>query len=136
MSNWETQIQDHIADGVLSYCVYYGTGRSMTADELSKYDIVITTYQTVVGEHVDAPAKMESDGPSKKKAKIERSLFKIKWKVIHHNILVCTAYNLFFSCSGLYSMKGITFVIPKLKWRRRYADWQPRGDGSNQGRRL
>ncbi len=99
MPNWETQIQDHVANGVLSYCIYYGTGRSMTAGELSKYDIVITIYQTVVGEHADAPAKMEGDGPSKKKAKLERSLFKIKWKVIHHYVLVCTTYNLGFSAA-------------------------------------
>lgn len=81
MSNWETQIEDHVVPGVLSYCFYYGSGRNMSAEELSRHDIVITTYQTVAGEHSDAPAKMEEDGPSKKKKKIERSLFQVKWKV-------------------------------------------------------
>ncbi|KAJ3480104.1 hypothetical protein NLI96_g8578 [Meripilus lineatus] len=90
MSNWETQIQDHVGDGVLSYCLYYGSGRNMTAEELSRYDIVITTYQTVSGEHGDAPAKVEGDGPSKKRKRVERSLFMVKWKRIildeGHNI--------------------------------------------------
>lgn len=45
MSNWEKQIDDHCVQGVISSCVYYGSGRGMTAEELRQYDVVITTYQ-------------------------------------------------------------------------------------------
>ena len=45
MSNWEKQIEEHCVRGVLSSCVYYGATRSMSPQELMKYDVVITTYQ-------------------------------------------------------------------------------------------
>ncbi|KAH6913909.1 SNF2 family N-terminal domain-containing protein [Coprinopsis sp. MPI-PUGE-AT-0042] len=57
LSNWEKQIQDHVVLGVLSTYLYYGNNRSISADDLKKYDIVITTYQTITGEHPEsAPA--------------------------------------------------------------------------------
>lgn len=58
-------------------CVYYGNTRSMSPEELQKYDMVITTYQTVAGEHSDA----SKGGLSKKKKKTEQTLFNIQWKV-------------------------------------------------------
>ena len=134
LSNWETQIQDHVADGVLTYCVYYGSGRSMSADDLKQYDIVITTYQTVVGEHTDAPMKLESDGPSKKKIKSENSLFKMKWKVIAILPPPVPWLELSFG-RGLYSTKGTISAILKPKWRRRSVGWKPRGVGSYLGHR-
>ena len=71
MSNWEKQIEDHVREGVLSYCVYYGTGRSMTPEQLKQYDVVITTYQTVAREHGDL-GKNGSNGPTQKKQKTEK----------------------------------------------------------------
>jgi SWI/SNF-related matrix-associated actin-dependent regulator of chromatin subfamily A3 len=52
----------------------------MTSKQLSQYDVVITTYQTVTGES-DVSSAMVGDGPSKKKKKVERALFDVKWKV-------------------------------------------------------
>jgi SWI/SNF-related matrix-associated actin-dependent regulator of chromatin subfamily A3 len=49
----------------------------MTADELSQFDIVITTYQTVTGE---CPSGT-NDAPAKKKKKLEKGLFDVQWKV-------------------------------------------------------
>jgi SWI/SNF-related matrix-associated actin-dependent regulator of chromatin subfamily A3 len=77
LSNWEKQVEDHCAPGSLTTCIYYGNTRSMSSEELRKYDVVVTTYQTVAGEHNDAP----KDGPSKKKKKTEQALFNIQWKV-------------------------------------------------------
>ena len=73
MSNWEKQIEDHVQPGVLTSCVYYGKTRDMSPAELKKYDVVLTTYQTVVKERNGGSAKgeVEMDGmPSKKKAKV------------------------------------------------------------------
>ncbi|KAJ7287410.1 SNF2 family N-terminal domain-containing protein [Mycena rebaudengoi] len=78
ISNWEKQIDDHCAPGTLSYYVYYGTKRGLSPKELTKYDVVITTYQVVAGEHDEK----DSSGPSKKKKKVDRSLFEVKWKRI------------------------------------------------------
>jgi len=77
LSNWEKQIDDHCEKHALSYFVYYGSKRDIDPKELQKFDVVITTYQTVAGEYEAA----DSAGPSKKKKKIERSLFEIQWKV-------------------------------------------------------
>ncbi|EKM54585.1 uncharacterized protein PHACADRAFT_197015 [Phanerochaete carnosa HHB-10118-sp] len=79
LSNWEKQIEDHVREGALSYCVYYGTGRKMTPEELKKYDIVLTTYQTVAKEHGDL-GKNGANGPSQKKQKTEKGLFDVQWK--------------------------------------------------------
>ncbi|KAJ6587041.1 SNF2 family N-terminal domain-containing protein [Mycena vulgaris] len=76
ISNWEKQIDDHCVRGCLSYYVYYGSKREISPKELQKFDVVITTYQTVAGEHDDRDAA----APSKKKKKVERTLFGIQWK--------------------------------------------------------
>lgn len=81
LSNWEQQIQDHVVDGAFSYYTYYGPSRDISAEQLRKYDVVITTYQTVVKEK-NASGSVRVDGePSKKKKKTEGVLFKINWKV-------------------------------------------------------
>ncbi|KAK0504709.1 SNF2 family N-terminal domain-containing protein [Armillaria luteobubalina] len=79
LSNWEKQIHDHCAPGALTVCVYYGQNRSMSPQELAGYDIVLTTYQTVTSEH---SGTAPSDDISKKKRKVERSLFEVQWKRI------------------------------------------------------
>ena len=77
LSNWEKQIADHVKEGALTHCVYYGSGRNMSPEQLKKYDVVLTTYQTVAKEHGD----FGTSGPSQKKQKTERALFDVKWKV-------------------------------------------------------
>ena len=77
LSNWEKQIEDHVVPGALSSCVYYGASRSMTPQQLKEYDIVITTYQTVTGEHDE---KLDGE-PKSKKRKTQKNLFGVQWKV-------------------------------------------------------
>ncbi|KAJ7217931.1 SNF2 family N-terminal domain-containing protein [Mycena pura] len=76
LSNWEKQIQDHCAQRSLSYYVYYGPKRDIKAADLQQFDVVITTYQVVAGEHDER----DPDGPSKKKKKLQQSLFDVRWK--------------------------------------------------------
>jgi SWI/SNF-related matrix-associated actin-dependent regulator of chromatin subfamily A3 len=76
LSNWEKQIQDHCVPDTLSYAVYYGVTRGMSAKELQKYDVVVTTYQTVAGEHNNV-----DDAAGKKRRKETGSLFGVPWKV-------------------------------------------------------
>ena len=75
LSNWEKQIEEHCTPGALSSCVYYGPSRGLSAAELQTYDIVITTYQTLTGEHHDG-----ASAPAKKKRTV-KSLFEMQWKV-------------------------------------------------------
>lgn len=63
----------------------------MTPEELKNYDIVITTYQTVAGEHGDASVtKVIGEEPVKRKRKSANALFAVPWKRIildeGHNI--------------------------------------------------
>ena len=84
LSNWEKQIEEHCTPGTLSICVYYGSSRGLSAAELQTYDIVITTYQTVTGEH-DGGAT--AGGPAKKRKKTDKNLFGIQWKVCSRSSL-------------------------------------------------
>ncbi|KIO29735.1 hypothetical protein M407DRAFT_226612 [Tulasnella calospora MUT 4182] len=86
LSNWTTQIDDHITEGTLRTYVYHGDGRDAAAAAMARYDVVITTYEMVSrdwrGGKLAAPAK--------KKAKTDGGLFGVKWKRIildeGHNI--------------------------------------------------
>lgn len=78
ISNWEKQIQDHVKEGALSYYVYYGSGRNVSAAALQKYDVVITTYQTVTKEHETATT---GGAVNKKRKSSDRALFDVRWKV-------------------------------------------------------
>jgi SNF2 family DNA or RNA helicase len=50
VKNWEDQILEHMKPGALMYCIYHGPNRTSNAFELSKYDVVVTTYGTVASE--------------------------------------------------------------------------------------
>ncbi|PFH50907.1 hypothetical protein AMATHDRAFT_3537 [Amanita thiersii Skay4041] len=79
LSNWEQQIPEHCAPGSLTYIVYYDVNRSLSAEELMKYDVVITTYDVLSGEYSDTTR--DSSGPSKKRKK-NSTLFDVQWKRI------------------------------------------------------
>lgn len=76
LSNWEKQIQDHCMPGTLSYAVYYGATRNMSVKQLQKYDVIVTTYQTVVGDHNGS-----EEGSGKRRKKETGGLFGVTWKV-------------------------------------------------------
>ena len=78
LSNWQTQIDEHCVTGALTYITYYGSNRNLSAEELGKYDVVITTYQTVVSDH-SGGSKIAAEGSSKRK-KTESTLMNIPWK--------------------------------------------------------
>ena len=50
MTNWEEQINLHIAPGTLSFYVYHGGNRNQNIDHLCQFDVIITTYSTVSSE--------------------------------------------------------------------------------------
>lgn len=76
LSNWEKQIHDHCAPRALSCFAYYGTNRNILSSELTTYDIVLTTYQTVMNQFVP-----EKRSAKRAKVDLEKSLFDIRWKV-------------------------------------------------------
>ncbi|EEH42116.1 uncharacterized protein PADG_06936 [Paracoccidioides brasiliensis Pb18] len=50
VGNWVSQIEEHLEAGALSYYVFHGPTRTEDPAELSKYDLVITTYSTILSE--------------------------------------------------------------------------------------
>lgn len=59
VNNWTEQIKEHMKENSLSYNVFHGASRTTDADELAKYDIVITTYSTVLSEVAGRRSKKE-----------------------------------------------------------------------------
>lgn len=84
LSNWKTQISDHCTSGTLSSHVYYDSGRNVIPEPLTKFDVVITTYQVVTQDYNASngiSTKVDQDSKSKKKRKFTGGLFDVKWKV-------------------------------------------------------
>jgi SNF2 family DNA or RNA helicase len=50
VTNWEEQIKQHIKPGAISYHIYHGPNRVKDFAELSQFDMVITTYGSLVSE--------------------------------------------------------------------------------------
>ena len=50
VGNWVDQIKEHLKESSLSVNIFHGGSRTIDPDELAEYDIVITTYSTVLSE--------------------------------------------------------------------------------------
>lgn len=50
VTNWEEQIKQHIKPGTISYHIYHGPNRIKDVAQLAQFDLVITTYGSVVSE--------------------------------------------------------------------------------------
>lgn len=48
--NWVAQIKEHLKQNAISYYVFHGSSRTTDVEELSQYDLVITTYSIVLSE--------------------------------------------------------------------------------------
>ncbi|KAF8588628.1 hypothetical protein K439DRAFT_1651796 [Ramaria rubella] len=85
LSNWKTQISDHCTSGTITYHVYYDSGRKVTPEHLTKFDVIITTYQIVTQDYTasnSVATKADADGNAKKRKKSTSGLFDVKWKRI------------------------------------------------------
>jgi len=51
VNNWVHQIKEHVRPKTISYYVYHGTARTADVDELASFDLVITTYSTILSEY-------------------------------------------------------------------------------------
>ncbi|EXJ89246.1 hypothetical protein A1O3_02312 [Capronia epimyces CBS 606.96] len=60
IKQWEGEIKDRIdEDHALKVCVHHGPQRAKSYKELLKYDIVITTYQTLSSEHAGSEGSLK-----------------------------------------------------------------------------
>lgn len=50
VNNWVMQVKEHLTENAVSSYVFHGPSRTTDVDELAKYDLVITTYSTVLSE--------------------------------------------------------------------------------------
>ena len=51
VANWEEQMKTHIKAGTLRCYIYHGSNRTQNIHELSKYDVVLTTYSIIASEY-------------------------------------------------------------------------------------
>ncbi|GAA6038972.1 hypothetical protein JCM8097_000134 [Rhodosporidiobolus ruineniae] len=59
LEQWKTEIEEKVEKGYFSVAVYHGPERhKLTVKKLVKYDFVLTTYQTLVGEYPDQEAAL------------------------------------------------------------------------------
>ncbi|MCJ1334557.1 hypothetical protein MMC10_011269 [Thelotrema lepadinum] len=62
IQQWNREIEDKVEDShALRVLVHHGPKRAKRGEDLKKYDVVITTYQTVMSEHENSSDK--ADGP-------------------------------------------------------------------------
>jgi SNF2 family DNA or RNA helicase len=55
IKQWEGEIRDRVEDShELRVCVHHGPKRAKSSRDLKKFDVVITTYQTLTSEHADS----------------------------------------------------------------------------------
>ncbi|KAF7593696.1 hypothetical protein BBP40_010988 [Aspergillus hancockii] len=50
VNNWTLQVKEHLKESAISYHVFHGQSRITDIEELSKYDLVITTYSIILSE--------------------------------------------------------------------------------------
>ncbi|KAJ5627128.1 hypothetical protein N7528_004555 [Penicillium herquei] len=50
VKNWEMQIQEHLQENSVNYYTFHGPNRTFDLKELSTYDLIITTYHTILSE--------------------------------------------------------------------------------------
>ncbi|KAL2426305.1 putative ATP-dependent helicase [Exophiala dermatitidis] len=60
IKQWEGEIKDRVdKDHALKVCVHHGPQRAKSYKELQKYDVVITTYQTLSSEHAGSEGSLK-----------------------------------------------------------------------------
>lgn len=60
IKQWEGEIKERVEeDHALSVCVHHGPGRTKNFKDLKKYDVVITTYQTLSSEHAGSEGSLK-----------------------------------------------------------------------------
>ncbi|BGP25055.1 hypothetical protein JCM10295v2_003975 [Rhodotorula toruloides] len=97
-SNWTDQFSQHVGKKRLKWHFFHGEGRELSKKELRKYDVIITTYQTLAGTIEGDSRKssraasqvgtenddedQEDDRPAKKRkiSQKDLALLEIKWR--------------------------------------------------------
>ncbi|KAL8958774.1 MAG: hypothetical protein Q9193_004232 [Seirophora villosa] len=63
VANWEEQIKTHIEGEALNYYIYHGSNRKKDINMLSRFDLIITTYQIVSSEYAGRGNKKGEGSP-------------------------------------------------------------------------
>lgn len=63
VNNWVSQVKEHLQENSLSCYVFHGSSRTTSVDELSKYDLVVTTYSIVLSELTGRGSRRAESSP-------------------------------------------------------------------------
>lgn len=69
LSQWEGEIKTRVKPGVLRVLVYYGSQRPKNAEDINSYDVVLTTYGTIVSEWPRPKKRKRKDTKKTSKSK-------------------------------------------------------------------
>lgn len=62
LSNWETQLEEHIKPGQIKSVTFYGDGRNTRQSDLEGADLVLTTYDVLLSEFNASKGKRRGKG--------------------------------------------------------------------------
>lgn len=62
LSNWETQLEEHVKPGQLRSVTFYGEGRNTKQADLENTDLVFTTYDVLSAEFTASKGKRKGKG--------------------------------------------------------------------------
>lgn len=63
VANWEEQTKSHVKEGALKCYIYHGSNRNKDINMLSRFDLIITTYQIVSSEFSGRGSKKGEGSP-------------------------------------------------------------------------
>jgi SWI/SNF-related matrix-associated actin-dependent regulator of chromatin subfamily A3 len=77
LSNWTSQIEEHLQDSTLSYLVFHGSTKKDAKIDLDEYDVIITSYGSLMSDYKSSGLEQN---PGKVINKTKRGLFGRLWR--------------------------------------------------------
>ena len=93
LSNWSTQIGEHLGGGALRIVTHHGTTREKTAAGLAAADVVLTSYGTLASDWAAREAAKVApnlEAAKRKRAAPAASLFELSW----HRVVLDEAHTI------------------------------------------
>lgn len=112
MSNWTTQINDHVRENTLRVEIYHGPARHDLLSNLNDIDVLIASYNTISYDFADLDKANKRNGkePAMKKRKKSSPLFEARF----HRIILDEAHSIRSSKTRTY--RAITSVQADRKF--------------------
>ena len=112
LSNWATQVSEHLPGGALHVVTHHGAGKESSAEGLAAAHVVLTTFGTLAADWAATEGAKEggkggkAGGGKKRKAAEHASLFALEW----HRIILDEAHTIrnrnTQACKAVLALRG------------------------------